>query len=63
MLVGKRQNWSLDFTIGFGYMDISYDVYEGVRNGKFVKSVKEGYFGPTRVGINLSYIINKQKAK
>lgn len=63
MLVGKRQNWSLDFTIGFGYMDISYDVYEGVRNGKFVESVKKGYFGPTRVGINLSYIINKQKAK
>lgn len=63
MLVGKRQNWSLDFTIGFGYMDISYDKYEGVRNGKFVESVKKGYFGPTRVGINLSYIINKQKAK
>lgn len=63
MLIGKRQNWSLDFTIGFGYMDVKYDVYEGVRNGKYVRTEEKHYFGPTRVGINLSYIINKQKAK
>lgn len=63
MLIGKRQNWSLDFTIGFGYMDLKYDVYEGVRNGKFVRQEEKHYFGPTRVGINLSYIINKKKAK
>lgn len=63
MLIGKRQNMSLDFTIGFGFMDFTYDVYEGVRNGKYVETIQKRYFGPTRVGINLSYIFNKNKAK
>lgn len=58
--LGKNQKWSLDFTIGFGYMDLRYDVYEGVHNGKFIRSEMKHYFGPTRIGINLSYLINKK---
>ena len=61
MLVGKRQNWSIDFTIGLGYMDVKYDIYEGVHNGKYVRTEEKHYFGPTRVGVNLSYIINKKR--
>ena len=61
MLVGKRQNWSIDFTIGLGYMDVKYDIYEGVHNGKYVRTEENHYFGPTRVGVNLSYIINKKR--
>lgn len=61
MLIGKRQNWSLDFTIGIGYMDVKYDIYEGVHNGKYVRTEEKHYFGPTRIGVNLAYIINKKR--
>lgn len=63
MLLGKEQKWSIDFTIGFGYMDLRYDVYEGVRNGKYIRSEMKHYFGPTRIGINLSYLINQKRGK
>lgn len=58
--LGNNQKWSLDFTIGFGYMDLRYDVYEGVYNGKFIRSEMKHYFGPTRIGINISYLINQK---
>lgn len=61
MLLGKQQKWSIDFTIGFGYMDVKYDVYEGVRNGKYIRTEEKHYFGPTRVGVNISYLINKKR--
>ena len=61
MLLGKQQKWSIDFTIGFGYMDLKYDVYEGVYNGKYIRTEEKHYFGPTRVGINISYLINKRR--
>lgn len=63
MLLGKKQNWSIDFTIGFGYMDLRYNVYEGVRNGKYVRTEEKFYFGPTRIGVDLSYIINRKRGK
>ena len=63
MMLGKKQNWTIDFTIGFGYMDVKYDVYEGVRNGKYVRTEEKYYFGPTRIGVNLAYVINKKKGK
>jgi hypothetical protein len=63
MLIGKRQNWSLDFTIGFGYMNVNYDIFEGRYNGKYLRSEGKHYFGPTRIGINLSYIINRKSGK
>lgn len=61
MLLGKQQKWSIDFTVGFGYMDVKYDVYEGVRNGKYIKTEEKHYFGPTRVGVNIAYLINKKR--
>lgn len=63
MLLGKKQNWSIDFTIGFGYMNLKYNVYEGVRNGKYVRTDEKFYFGPTRIGVDLSYIINRKRGK
>ena len=61
MLLGKNQNWTIDFTIGLGYMDMKYDVYEGVRNGKYIRTEEKYYFGPTRIGVNIAYLINKKK--
>ena len=63
MLLGEKENWRLDFTIGFGYMDVRYNVFEGVRNGKFVRTEMKHYFGPTCFGVNLSYLIDRKSAK
>lgn len=63
MLLGKKQNWCIDFTIGFGYMNLKYNLYEGVRNGKYIRTDEKLYFGPTRIGIDLSYIINRKRGK
>ncbi len=63
MLLGEEENWRLDFTIGLGYMDLRYNVYEGVRNGKFIRSEMKHYFGPTCLGINLSYLIDRKRGE
>lgn len=63
MLLGKNEDWRLDFTIGLGYMDVRYNVYEGVRNGKYVRTEMKHYFGPTCLGVNLSYLIDRKAAK
>ena len=63
MPLGKS-NWGVEFTIGVGYMNIKYDVYEGVYNGKLLRTETLNYFGPTRLGIDFSYRIDlKKKSK
>ena len=61
MPLGKNTNWGVEFTIGLGYMNIVYDVYEGVRNGKYLRTNKMNYWGPTRLGVDFSYRINYKK--
>lgn len=58
MPLGKRERWGVEFTVGVGYMDIKYDVYEGVHNGRYLRTETINYFGPTRLGINFTYRIN-----
>ncbi len=61
MPLGKSGRWGVEFTIGVGYLDIKYDTYEGVCNGKYLSTRRENYFGPTRLGINFSYRIDRAK--
>ncbi len=61
MPLGKREKWGVEFTVGFGYMDVKYDTYEGVTNGKYINTQRKDYFGPTRLGINFSYRIDRKK--
>ena len=61
MPLGKNTNWGVEFTIGFGYMDITYDVYEGVYNGKYLRTETKNYVGLTRLGIDFSYRFNMKK--
>lgn len=63
MPLGKKQKWGVEFTIGVGYMNVVYDVYEGVHNGKFLRTEKINYWGPTRLGVNFSYRIDYNKNK
>lgn len=59
--LGKRDRWGVEFTIGVGYMDVKYDVYEGRHNGKYLRTEERNYWGITRIGIDFSYRINLKK--
>lgn len=53
--LGKR--WSLEANIGVGYVRLHYDKYDCVKCGEKVGTESRNYFGPTKAGISLIYII------
>ena len=61
MPLGKSKHWGVEFTIGVGYMDVTYDIYEGVFNGKYIRTETKNYFGLTRLGIDFTYRFNRDK--
>lgn len=52
-----KERWGLEATVGAGYARIVYDKLPCHECGSVVKSGTRNYFGPTRVGISLIYII------
>ena len=55
--IAKR--WNMGFNIGLGYMRMKYDQYDCVNCGELKeKGVAKNYFGPTKAGITLIYLIN-----
>lgn len=54
-ILGKR--WGLEATIGVGYAYLSYDKYPCAECGKKISSESKHYFGPTKAGITLIYMI------
>ena len=53
--LGKR--WNLEATLGFGYVYTNYDKYDCATCGKFRGSQDKHYFGPTKAGISIIYMI------
>lgn len=53
--LGKR--WSLEATLGVGYVRLNYDRYKCPRCGELQGSEHRNYFGPTKAGITLIYLI------
>ena len=53
--LGRR--WNLEATIGVGYAYLDYDQYECGTCGEFVGSSTKNYFGLTKAGISLIYLI------
>lgn len=53
--LGKR--WSLEANIGVGYARLHYDKYDCAKCGSKIGSDVKNYFGPTKAGISLIYII------
>ncbi|MDR0541810.1 MAG: DUF3575 domain-containing protein [Dysgonamonadaceae bacterium] len=49
--------WSLEFTVGGGYVWISYDKYECKECREKIATGYYNYFGPTRVGLSLIYFL------
>lgn len=54
-ILGRR--WNLELNAGIGYARLQYDKYECRTCGEKVGSEKRNYFGPTKAGISLIYII------
>ena len=51
----KTGHWGLEFNIGFGFAEYSYDAYRNWDNGPRFTSGQAWYWGITRAGITLSY--------
>lgn len=54
-ILGDR--WNLEATIGVGYARLVYDKYPCTSCGTRIKRDHSNYWGPTKVGISLIYII------
>lgn len=53
--LGKR--WSLEANVGVGYARLHYDKYDCVNCGRKQATEDRNYFGPTKAGVSLIYII------
>ena len=51
------KSWNVEFNLGFGYARMLYDKYECQTCGSKLESKTKNYFGPTKAGISLIYII------
>lgn len=54
-ILGKR--WSLEATVGVGYAYIDYERYECEKCGDKLKDGGYHYFGPTKLGLTLVFMI------
>ena len=50
-----NENWGLDLSIGFGYLNLRYDRFYNVENGALIDTRKTSYWGPDRLGVSLVY--------
>lgn len=55
--IGNR--WSAEFSLAVGYANTRYNRYYNIDNGAYINSKTKNYFGPTKVGISLSYRLGK----
>ena len=58
-----KNQWNMEFTIGFGYARLDYDIFYNVKNGAVYDNQTKDYWGVTRAGINLIYHFNKNKKR
>lgn len=49
--------WAWEFTVGAGYIYLNYDKYNCGECDKLLKSNDKHYFGPTKAGISLIFMI------
>ena len=49
--------WNLEFTVGGGYVYLDYDRYGSPKCSPKIESANKHYFGLTKTGVTLSFII------
>lgn len=52
-----NNRWSIEATVGVGYAYLDYDKYKCETCGTKLKEDTKNYWGPTKAGINIIYII------
>lgn len=50
-------HWNLEFEAGVGYARLDYEKYKCNKCGTKIESVEKDYYGPTKAGISLIYLI------
>lgn len=56
LILSKR--WNLEFNIGAGYMRMEYDKYDRAKCGDFIGCQSRNYFGLTKAGVTLIFLIH-----
>lgn len=51
------QHWNLELNIGVGYAYLDYSRYNCVKCGSLIDKKHKNYFGPTKAGISVAYLI------
>ncbi|MEG2856819.1 DUF3575 domain-containing protein [Bacteroides sp.] len=59
LMLGR--SWNIEFNIGVGYARMKYDKYLCPTCGDKVGRETKNYFGPSKAGISIIYVINKKK--
>lgn len=54
-ILGKR--WNLEATLGLGWLNLKYDKFQCAHCGKKIENKTENRFAPTKVAVNLIYMI------
>lgn len=54
-VVGRR--WNIEAMLGVGYIRSEYDRYVWKRCGRVSGQRRRNYFGPTRVGVSVGFMI------
>jgi len=52
-----RSYWSVGFTVGAGYANIDYDVYESTGRSRYLRSGHKDYWGITCLGVSFIYCL------
>lgn len=52
-----NRKWSLEFSLGVGYLYIDYKKYKCAQCGEAQKDAHRNYVGPTKAAINLIYVL------
>lgn len=55
-MLSKR--WSVEATVGLGYVNFSYDKYKCAECSPVIDSGCYNYFGPTKLGVTFIFVIN-----
>ncbi|MEG0466927.1 MAG: DUF3575 domain-containing protein [Mucinivorans sp.] len=55
LMLGRH--WNLEFNVGVGYARLEYEKYDCPTCGKNLGREVKNYFGPTKAGISLIYVI------
>lgn len=51
------KHWGIEFLVGLGFASLKYDKYECGKCNDKIGRFNRNYFGPTRAGISLVYIL------